>query len=206
MLKNTSTIKTISVIFCLILSACGSGDMRETLGLNRQGPDEFQVYSRPPLNIPPEFNLRPPAGASEGSSASMIPAPDKAHNAIIGASANNTPGFTAPAANTTIAPTAVSPVSASELPTNADSQFLANVGADKANPNIRQTLLDDKLNGTAPKNSSYLLGTDKTDESVVDPTKEADRIKQDKAQDKPITTGDTPVIVPKDNGIFGNIF
>ncbi|KJS38300.1 MAG: hypothetical protein VR70_10355, partial [Rhodospirillaceae bacterium BRH_c57] len=41
------------------LSGCGGG-VKETLGLNRQAPDEFQVVSRPPLAIPPEFKLRPP--------------------------------------------------------------------------------------------------------------------------------------------------
>ena len=42
--------------------------------------------------------------------------------------------------------------------------------------------------------------------SLVDPKKEADRIKTDKAENKPVTEGETPVIKPKDKGWFGDLF
>ena len=43
------------------LSGCGGGEtVGEALGYERNGPDEMAVVKRPPLIIPPDFNLRPP--------------------------------------------------------------------------------------------------------------------------------------------------
>ncbi|MDF3047243.1 MAG: hypothetical protein K0R73_361 [Candidatus Midichloriaceae bacterium] len=52
------------IIFLLItcsalLSAC-SGDVKSSLGLKKEAPDEFVVISNPPLREPPEFSLTAP--------------------------------------------------------------------------------------------------------------------------------------------------
>ena len=51
------------ILFCLIgltpgLLGCES--VRKAVGGKKQAPDEFVVYKRPPLALPPEFHLRPP--------------------------------------------------------------------------------------------------------------------------------------------------
>ncbi len=49
------------------LSAC-SNVTKEKLGLNKKAPDEFMVTTRPPLSLPPEYDLRPvtePTAADE---------------------------------------------------------------------------------------------------------------------------------------------
>ena len=38
----------------------GCTGLRQIVGLDQPGPDEFAVESRAPLTIPPEFELRPP--------------------------------------------------------------------------------------------------------------------------------------------------
>lgn len=43
---------------CLALSGCGN--MRDTLGLGKNTPDEFAVVTRAPLSMPPTYELRPP--------------------------------------------------------------------------------------------------------------------------------------------------
>ncbi len=43
----------------LALPACSKG-AKKTLGLERVKPDEFAVYKRAPLSLPPDYNLRPP--------------------------------------------------------------------------------------------------------------------------------------------------
>lgn len=187
--------RLLAGLACALLMGCGSGaDLKETLGLNRQGPDEYRVVPRPPLNVPPEFNLRPPG--QESTYVSGKPAQDRAHEAVLG---------TAPASPAT-APTAVTPVTATTLPSGADGQFLADAGAGKADPQIRQQLQGDITNGTAAKDPNYLFGGKKEGDSVVDATKEADRLKQDKQQNLPPTTGDTPVVQPQDKGLLGDIF
>ena len=43
----------------LTLAACEN--LKDTLGWNKQSPDEFVVVTRAPLTLPPDFSLRPPA-------------------------------------------------------------------------------------------------------------------------------------------------
>jgi len=189
---------------------CGSAaDMRDKLGLNREGPDEYRVVPRPPLSMPPDFSLRPPGEASPYISG--MAAQDRAHDQVLGTQAGTQPakGFVTPAGpgSAPADAAAVAPVSSAPLESSSDSQFLADAGAAKSDPQIRQKLLDDKANGVGgTKDSSYLIGGKTQDDSVVDATKEADRIKQDKEQNKPVTAGDTPVIQPEDKGLLGNIF
>jgi len=48
--------------FGLLLSACGGNEstLQKALGYDSNGPDEMAVIKRPPLILPPDFNLRPP--------------------------------------------------------------------------------------------------------------------------------------------------
>lgn len=52
-----------STFFCLaaavaLLSGCESA--RKAFSSDKTAPDEFAVFSRPPLSLPPEYTLRPP--------------------------------------------------------------------------------------------------------------------------------------------------
>jgi hypothetical protein len=42
----------------------GCDGVRNALGMERHIPDETKVVSRPPLTLPPEFDLRPPGSAT----------------------------------------------------------------------------------------------------------------------------------------------
>ena len=53
----------LSLIFIFnlsLLSGCGS-ELSDVLGTNKLPPDEFTILTKPPLIVPPEYNLRPPA-------------------------------------------------------------------------------------------------------------------------------------------------
>lgn len=65
--KTIAYLKFILPLICLVMIAgCGGGnDIKSTLGLRRQAPDEFVVISNPPLRVPPEFKLTPPSSDSE---------------------------------------------------------------------------------------------------------------------------------------------
>ena len=54
-----------------LLSACGGGGetVGEALGYELTGPDEMAVIKRPPLTVPPDFNLRPPRPGKEATAA-----------------------------------------------------------------------------------------------------------------------------------------
>ncbi len=94
-------IKTILVIggALLSLTACG-GDIKSTLGMRKDAPDEFVVISNPPLKEPPEFNLNAPRSShfadiseqgiiSESSADDLSPS-DKSFLSCIGNSGNST--------------------------------------------------------------------------------------------------------------------
>lgn len=52
----------VLAVACLsaILVLGGCTNLRQALGMDRTGPDEFAVESRAPLTIPPDYDLRPP--------------------------------------------------------------------------------------------------------------------------------------------------
>jgi hypothetical protein len=56
--RGLSLLAVASICSMLLLGGCTS--LRQMVGLDRTGPDEFAVESRAPLTIPPEFELRPP--------------------------------------------------------------------------------------------------------------------------------------------------
>jgi hypothetical protein len=63
----------------------GCSGVRETLGLGKNAPDEFQVVSRAPLSLPPDYNLRPPEpGAPRPQEGT---ARDQAETAVFGSGA-----------------------------------------------------------------------------------------------------------------------
>ena len=52
----------LAMTLALPLLACGGDSDR--MGYSKSVPDEFNVVRRPPLILPPEFNLRPPSATS----------------------------------------------------------------------------------------------------------------------------------------------
>ena len=58
-MKKTWTKLAGAVSLLCLLTACGG--MRETFGLEKMAPDEYQVVTRAPLAMPPDYGLRAPA-------------------------------------------------------------------------------------------------------------------------------------------------
>ncbi|MGI9421032.1 MAG: DUF3035 domain-containing protein [Geminicoccaceae bacterium] len=81
--KRTS-IAILSLVSSLGLVGCGGGTVQEALGYEQRGPDEMAVIRRPPLIVPPDYNLRPPrpGEADAGSEA----ASEAARKTLIGPS------------------------------------------------------------------------------------------------------------------------
>lgn len=78
---------------CLMLAACGD-DASDAFGYGKSAPDEFTVISRPPLILPPDYNLRPPGS---GSARAAIPKPNEVAKILVlgrdaGTAQKNTPG------------------------------------------------------------------------------------------------------------------
>ncbi len=164
-------LRCIPALMLCALAACSGGDVKESLGLNKEGPDEFVVVSRPPLALPPDFDLQPPRPGAEPPHVKTTE--QQAHDALIGKS--NAPDATTAAGANTAATTptgivlgtdsnpdkpsldefmngtptppkvetAVTPVVIGDAPTPASASFLKRLGAESADTDIRSQLQTD---------------------------------------------------------------
>jgi hypothetical protein len=75
------------------LSMTGCTDVKRAIGLEQNPPDEFAVESRAPLEMPPDFDLRPP---QPGASRPQEKSPDKLARQVIEQAGPGEPGKQAP--------------------------------------------------------------------------------------------------------------
>lgn len=215
----------LSVCSLLALTACGGASgIKETLGIGSRAPDEYRVVSRPPLSVPPQFNLRPPS--SEAQSPIIIPTDKQAHSIITGIPVHQDGDI----GYDNSVDTAVVPVESASIDaktgaknktsaTNntgnnkaggSDSSFLNKIGADKADPKVRGELVEQRLERQEKKEENSwwdnLTSTTDKKDTMVNAREEAKRIQTNKAENKPVTEGDTPEVKDKDHGLIGNIF
>jgi hypothetical protein len=173
-----------------LLAAC-EGNMQQSLGLNREAPDEFTVVSRPPLSVPPEFTLRPPR---PGETPEAISADSKARSVLL------SPSMSSGAATA---------VSATDTPSTAAASLLRRAGADSADSSIREKLGVDARTPLDTSNAKTLLeqlrGKEKR-EPTVDAEKEVERLRSNKEAGKPITEGETPQVDPGSESLLDRVF
>ncbi len=169
----------------LLLAACSGGEVRRSIGLDQEAPDEFMVLSRPPLSVPPDFNLRPPGEGEEQDGTDII---GEAREAVF-----------------------KSPQSGAMTNDSATRELLKNAGADKADSAIRQTLIKEHNARITPptREPSFFESVKKKltpqDEPLVDASAEKERLKKNKDEGKPVTEGETPVIKPEDKGVLNQL-
>jgi hypothetical protein len=176
--KNNSLSTIIMLAAVLALPACS--DVKEELGVGRNSPDEFTVVKRAPLTLPPDYTLRPPGNPSEAQAAADTAT--QARTALLGKE-------TTPA-----------------VEGNGEKTMLDRLGVASIEPDIRNKI--DQDNGYIALKSRTVAekmifwddaGPSASDIplSVVDPKKEAARIKKNKEEGKPINDGTVPVIEKK---------
>ncbi len=184
---NRKFIVLASALAMLSLSACS--DLKQEMGIGRNSPDEFTVVKRAPLTLPPDYDLRPPM---QGAPPAAAQATTQAKTELMGADT----AAAQPAKGT------------------AEDAFLKRAGADKANPGIRTIISQD--NGyLALKNErvvdKLIFWNDAPPPdatipaSVVDAKKEAERLKKNQEEGKPVNAGDVPVIEHK-SSTFDKLF
>ncbi len=195
-MKNELT-KTSLALCLMMLAGCGTTTVKETLGIDQRAPDEFRVVSRPPLSVPPQFSLRPPAVPDGTTTAG---ADDKARAAVVGIAAPEDnrfvlqpqPGQSAPAA----------PASSK---TSAEQRLLEQAGAASADPTVRRELAEEKLIRQQQKEERpwWDLGlAPEKKEPVVDARGEAQRLEKNEREGKAPTEGETATTKPKDRGVL----
>ncbi|MBH89069.1 MAG: hypothetical protein CMF71_02400 [Magnetovibrio sp.] len=178
--------KHINLLFFLfasvLLTTSCTSKSSNTFGEDKPAPDEFAVYSRAPLSVPPDFGLRPPEpGATRPQT---IISRDQAKKALFSQSA--------PAVNT------ITSVSDQTPGINA---LLNKTGANQAKKNIR-ALVNSETAGLSSgedggvaetilfwrKNDTKLKG------AVIDPAFEQRRLRRTLEEGNTIDEGPAPII------------
>lgn len=165
----------LTAALCLTgLTACEN--TKEQLGLARKMPDEYAITKRAPLEMPPDYALRPPQPGAPRPQESAPAA--EAQEAVFGGR-----------------------VAGQTNPESGESALLMQAGAGNTPPDIRQrvdyetSVLEPKQKPVAEKLLGWAGARDEQPPAtVVDPKAEAERLKKNEEEGKPVTEGETPVI------------
>jgi hypothetical protein len=166
----------------LVLAGCGQ-DTARSLGFTRDPPDEFQVTTRAPLSVPPSLGDLPPP--SPGASRPQ----DEARSAA---------AILAPGATSTSAPSA------------AERALIASAGG-PVNDGIRRQVDQESLRLDRPSpgvvDSLMFWREGSTQPGIaVDPSREAQRLRENAALGRESTEGDTPVVQPQRRSLLNRLF
>lgn len=183
-MKKTNAI-LIACVAAVSLSACDSA--RKALTQTKAAPDEFEVYTRAPLTLPPDYGLRVP-GESEAADAAEGPQ-QTARRVLLKGAANQAPTIQASTPGTTA--------------------LLAYAGAHNAEPGIRdivarETSLYAKEDTSVME--SLLYGDEPGRAEALNPSEESKRIQENQALGNPVNEGETEMIDPPKKGLFDGWF
>lgn len=167
--------------FAISLGACDSA--KKLVTRSKDAPDEFAVYQRPPLSLPPEFQLRPPDAGALGPQA--ISPRDEARAALLQRQAS----------------IRTQPTRDPQL-SNGLNAIMQKTGAATADPTIREvvnseTSLLSKEDIRLADKMIFWIDDKPYEGVVVDADKEQQRIRENQALGKEITEGETPRIIKK---------
>lgn len=164
----------------LALAGCGDKVSR-SLGLGKNVPDEYQVVENPPLSLPPDFHLRPPApGAPRPQELDVR---RQAEEILLGPK---------PAAG-----------GAAELRSAGELAFLNMAGATEADPGIRQ-VINQESSVLAAEDEGFVerlmfWQPETVAGLAIDPVAESERLRDNVESGQPVTRGPTPVIERKES-------
>lgn len=190
-IPSPSALRVAALLTAATLALSGCTEAKRALGYDKAPPDEFQVVSRAPLSMPPDFSLRPPTpGATRPQEGNTR---DQARRVLTGD------------------PRAATPI-ATQNRTRGDVALLKKAGAEQIQPDIRMVV---------NKETKSLADADKsfTDKLVfwrkpegpgygeqLDAGKEVQRLRENQALGKTVTDGDTPRIERRRKGMLEGIW
>jgi len=185
---------SLCVVFAIVILLSGCDKAKKALGQTKEAPDEFAVFQRAPLSLPPDYRLKPPKPGSARPQA--VKPRDRAAQAL---------GILE---HTQLQSTKTRDPLRSLSP--GELSVLQLTGATNSDPSIRMKI--DRETGIMVTASESF--TDKVTfwqnpskfGMAVDPAKEAKRIRKNQALGKPLSKGDIPVIKRKEKAIFGDVF
>ncbi len=185
---SVSRLITLSVAITALATLSACSNAREALIPGKSAPDEFAVYTRAPLSLPPEYNLRVPEPGTERTEGATPT--DTAMQAVLGTTTRTqthdiaaTPGIDA---------------------------LLRNTGAYDTDPSIRQ-VINQETSILAEEDKTItdaIMFWDVATEygSSVNPDEELKRLQENQALGQPLNAGDVPTIEKKRKGLLEGVF
>ena len=188
------TSAAFASILVSVIALTGCEETKRVFGKTKEAPDEFAVYRRAPLSLPPESDLRPP---TPGVSRPQVVNPRDQARTALGLSAKKTDKVD---------------LSKSEEITrlsNGERALLALTGANKAKPQIRE-LVEEKTADLYETNETFtdkmVFWRSKNKGVALDPQKELKRIREAQSLGKPLNSKDIPSVTRKRKGLLEGIF
>ena len=152
----------------IILFNYGCSKIRESAGVTRKTPDEFQVIENPPLVIPPDYSLLPPG---KGQTKNIDDIENELAQEILFGS-NQDENY-----------------QMNQLSTM--NKILLEANADKATNEIREEINETFANEM--KTDDVFQVEWNTEREVLDAVKESERIREKTFNNKSITEGEIPI-------------
>ncbi len=171
----------------LTLGGCNSGTM-QTLGLQRNPPDEFEVTTQPVLAMPPDLNTAATALPSPTPGAPRpqdVAVPQQAEDAMLGGAA----------------------LEGGAPSTAGDQAFLQQAGPPPP-PDIHQevdAIAARDVKSQTLSNRMDPFGIPVAKPALVDASAERQRLQKNAALGLSPAVGSTPLVKPKNNGPLGNL-
>ena len=184
--RGNSRLTLAVVSLALVLGACEN--VKDQLGLNKSSPDEFTVLTRAPLTLPPDYKLRPPEPGVDRPQETSVQ--DQVKAALYNASpkgAGNRPAATV-----------------------GESALLNRAGSSEQQSGIRAVInRDNAIFAEEDGNfvDSLIFWRDpQVAGTIVDPTKEDQRLQEASAAGEAPNAGETAVIERRDQGFLEGLF
>ena len=161
------------LIVSLILNFfIGCSRVRESAGVTRKSPDEFQVVNNPPLVIPPNYKLVPPDQLQEKNIENIEK--ELAQEILFGLEEKN---------NT------------EENQLSTMNKILSKVNKGDTSDTIREEIDEDFAKEIVTKDGSFFKWKD--EKEVLDAIEESERIREKNFDNESIAEGDVPIIKQK---------
>lgn len=186
-----------SITILLTLTACGQGTVQSALGMGKRSPDEFSVVSRAPLILPPDYGLRPPGPGesgpgvdtpSERARASLtseaLPQPVGSEQEVVSAAFDER----------------------SEVATAGERALIAQATTTPVDPDIRRRIAEENMQLAQVEQELFtrlvMWRQPQSLGATIDPVAEAARLRDNRAEGKPVTEGESPVITQRRQSVL----
>jgi hypothetical protein len=186
-----------SIAALALLTGCARGTVQSALGMDKRAPDEFAVVSRAPLILPPDYGLRPPGS---GESRPGVDTPTERARASLTGDALRQPA----ASDQQV-------VSATfdergEAASSGERALVAETTTVPADPEIRRRIAEENMQLAQVEQALFTRLVKWTEPNTlavpVDPVAETERLRTNRAEGKPPTEGESPVITQRRQSVL----